>query len=155
VVLRPPAHGATLLSVDATAARERPDVVVVVDGEFVGVAAPTRAAARAALRLVRAQWQTTPQPSTDGLAEHLRAHPDAGGHGWGGAAGRGGGDAHAARAGAEVRRAPPTPTAYIAHVPMEPRAAVAEWDGQAMTVWAGTQRPFAVRGEVAKALELD
>ncbi len=40
--------------------------------------------------------------------------------------------------------------AYIAHVPLEPRAAVAEWspDGK-LTVWTGTQRPFGVRSELA------
>jgi len=44
---------------------------------------------------------------------------------------------------------------YIAHVPLEPRAAVAEWrpDG-GVTVWTGTQRPFGVRTEVAQAFRL-
>ena len=42
--------------------------------------------------------------------------------------------------------------AYIAHVPLEPRAAVAEWADGKLTVWTGTQRPFGVRGELATAL---
>src|SRR5207244_5048833 len=42
--------------------------------------------------------------------------------------------------------------AYIAHVPLEPRVAVAEWEGDKVTVWTGTQRPFGVRGDVATAL---
>jgi isoquinoline 1-oxidoreductase len=42
--------------------------------------------------------------------------------------------------------------AYIAHVPLEPRVAVAEWDDGKVTIWTGTQRPFGVRGEVATAL---
>src|SRR5205085_8695289 len=42
--------------------------------------------------------------------------------------------------------------AYIAHVPLEPRAAVAEWSGDKLTVWVGTQRPFGVRGDLANAL---
>jgi isoquinoline 1-oxidoreductase len=32
---------------------------------------------------------------------------------------------------------------------MEPRAAVAEWDGDRLTVWAGTQRPFGLRTELS------
>jgi isoquinoline 1-oxidoreductase len=44
--------------------------------------------------------------------------------------------------------------AYIQHAPMEPRAAVAEWEGERLTVWTGTQNPFGVRGELAAALEL-
>jgi isoquinoline 1-oxidoreductase len=41
--------------------------------------------------------------------------------------------------------------AYIAHFPLEPRAAVAEWEGNKLTVWTGTQAPFRVRGDVATA----
>jgi isoquinoline 1-oxidoreductase len=43
---------------------------------------------------------------------------------------------------------------YIAHVPLEPRAAVAEWAGGRVTIWTGTQRPFGVRAEVAQAFRL-
>ena len=42
--------------------------------------------------------------------------------------------------------------AYIQHAPMEPRAAVAEWDGNKLTVWTGSQNPSGVRGELATAL---
>jgi len=38
---------------------------------------------------------------------------------------------------------------YLPIAPMEPRAAVAEWSGDHLTVWAGTQRPFGIRGELA------
>src|SRR6185369_6309079 len=44
--------------------------------------------------------------------------------------------------------------AYIAHAPLEPRAAVAEWIGDKLTVWTGTQRPFGVRGELADAFHI-
>ncbi len=43
-------------------------------------------------------------------------------------------------------------TYYVPHVsnlPMEPRAAVAQWDGDRLTVWAGAQRPFGLRSELA------
>ncbi|MFO0887743.1 MAG: molybdopterin cofactor-binding domain-containing protein [Isosphaeraceae bacterium] len=44
--------------------------------------------------------------------------------------------------------------AYIAHAPLEPRAALAEWDGDRLTVWTGTQRPFGARGELAQAFRM-
>ena len=44
--------------------------------------------------------------------------------------------------------------AYIAHAPLEPRAAVAEWEDGKLTVWTGTQRPFAVRDDLADAFHL-
>ena len=43
---------------------------------------------------------------------------------------------------------------YIAHVPLEPRAAVAKWEGDKLTVWTGTQRPFGVRGQLAEAFRI-
>jgi isoquinoline 1-oxidoreductase len=43
---------------------------------------------------------------------------------------------------------------YIAHVPLEPRAAVAEWADGRLTVWTGTQRPFGVRSELADAFHI-
>ena len=43
---------------------------------------------------------------------------------------------------------------YIAHVPLEPRAAVAEWRDGKLTVWTGTQRPFGVRSELAEAFRI-
>jgi isoquinoline 1-oxidoreductase len=40
--------------------------------------------------------------------------------------------------------------AYIAHVPLEPRSALAQWKDDALTVWTGSQRPFGVRSELAQ-----
>src|SRR5206468_9974779 len=44
--------------------------------------------------------------------------------------------------------------AYIAHAPLEPRAAVAEWKAEKLTVWTGTQRPFGVRSELANVFQI-
>ena len=43
-------------------------------------------------------------------------------------------------------------SAYIAHAPLEPHCAVAEWDGPRLTVWVGSQTPFRLRDEIAEAL---
>ncbi len=39
--------------------------------------------------------------------------------------------------------------AGAAHAPMEPHAAVAEWEGGRLTLWSGTQTPFNVRSDLA------
>ena len=39
-------------------------------------------------------------------------------------------------------------------VPMEPRGVVADWDGEALTVWASSQTPRVLRGALAQALGL-
>ncbi|MGH9627038.1 MAG: xanthine dehydrogenase family protein molybdopterin-binding subunit, partial [Bryobacteraceae bacterium] len=44
--------------------------------------------------------------------------------------------------------------AYIAHAPLEPRAAVAQWDDGKLTVWTGTQQPFRVRRELASTFNI-
>src|SRR5207302_7986429 len=44
---------------------------------------------------------------------------------------------------------------YVSNAPMEPRAAVATWEADRLTVWAGTQRPFGIRTELAQRFEID
>jgi len=52
-----------------------------------------------------------------------------------------------------VQEAFRTPSA--AHVPMEPHAAVAEWEDGRLTVWTGTQTPFNLRADLAVAFGMD
>jgi isoquinoline 1-oxidoreductase len=157
-VLRPPGFKATLVSVDAAEARALSGVTVVHDGDFVGVVAPTVLAATQALAALRAEYKTVPQPSAAELFKHLKEHPAAGGRGGGGGFGRGGGGTQGSieeglKAADKTARGTYT-VAYIAHVPLEPRVGVAEWDGDKLTVWTGTQRPFGVRGDLAAALKV-
>jgi isoquinoline 1-oxidoreductase len=142
-----------LRTVDTSAVHGLPGVIPVVDGDFVGVAAPTRTAADEALRAVRAEWDRGDQPAEAGLEQHLRANPIEA-EGFGGAVQRETGDVDAARAEAEIRLAATYTTAYIAHVPLEPRVALARPEADGVTVWTGTQRPFGVRDQVAQALGL-
>jgi isoquinoline 1-oxidoreductase len=155
-VLRPPSFQATLVSVKTRDAEAMPGVIVVHDGNFVGVAAPTEAAAAKALAAIHAEWRSVPQPSGDELYQYLKTHPSAG-RGGGGGFGRTGGDRGSLEEGLKAadKKVQATYTiAYIAHAPLEPRAAVAEWSGGKLTVWTGTQRPFGVRGDLARALNL-
>ena len=71
-VLRPPTIGATLASIDPAAARAMPDVVVVHDGDFVGVAAPTERQAAHALAAIKAEWKPGPPISAKTLFEDLK-----------------------------------------------------------------------------------
>jgi isoquinoline 1-oxidoreductase len=73
-VLRPPAPGDTLASVDVEPARALSGVVPVQDGDFVGVTAPDPDTAARALGALRAEWRPGPRPSARGLFEHLKAN---------------------------------------------------------------------------------
>lgn len=150
-VLRPPSFGARLASLDTSAAEAIPGVVVVRDGEFAGVAAPDEATANRALAGLRAEWEmTTSQPSHRNVFDHLRR--TASGPNGGGPGARG--SIEAGLAAADERHEASYTAAYIAHVPLEPRAALAQWEDGKLTVWTGTQRPFGVRAELARAFHL-
>ncbi|MBI4324586.1 MAG: xanthine dehydrogenase family protein molybdopterin-binding subunit, partial [Chloroflexi bacterium] len=44
--------------------------------------------------------------------------------------------------------------AYVQHAPLEPRAALAEWNDGKLTVWTGTQAPFGYHSELARTFRL-
>lgn len=147
-VLRPPAFGATLKSADLSRAQALPGVVAVHDAQFVGVCAPDPLTAERALTLVRAQWEEKPQPSRDLIFDYLLKHAKAP------RGNDGGGDIAGGLARAKATTDKTFYVDYIAHAPLEPRAAVARWEGDKVTVWTGTQRPFGVQDEVASAFRI-
>ena len=146
-MIRPDGYNGTLVAVDDAKARGMMGVSVIRDGDFLGVVAPTDRAAVRAAAAVQATWNVPAgQPSSESIYDYLKQHVE--------------------------RPVPPAISAlampsgvvrtfdasyripYIAHVPLEPRAAVAEWQDGKLTVWTGTQRPFGVRGELADAFRL-
>ena len=155
-VLRPPRFGATLESLGAADAEAIPEVVVVRDGDFVGVAAPDLPSAETALKALRPEWS---EPSDIASPDHQSVY-----------------DYFDDEPGDVQRRDEPSDrevgsitrglkeadsiiegrytVAYIAHAPLEPRSAIAEWEGDRLTVWTGTQRPFGVREELVRAFEI-
>jgi nicotinate dehydrogenase subunit B len=156
-ILRPSAFKAQLISFDGAAAWKLPGVTVVHDGEFIGVAAPDHFSAERAVRAMRAQWSSPPQPSNatlfDDLRKPLAESGRRGGRGWPGSH-YSVGSMEQGLAGADRTLAQTYTVAYIAHTPLEPRAALAEWADGKLTVWTGTQRPFAVRDELAQAFRI-
>jgi isoquinoline 1-oxidoreductase len=149
-VLRPTAYGARLASIDLSPAEEMEGVVVVRDGDFVGCAAPTSwGAAKAVEALAEtARWDAPAHPSSDELFTHLKSTADdrPRERDWG--------DGAAAMEGAAKKYEAAFTIAYIQHAPMEPRAAVAEWEGDKLTVWTGSQQPSRVQGELSQAMRL-
>jgi isoquinoline 1-oxidoreductase len=158
-VLRPPSFGATLVSIDDSAAKAMADVVVVRDRDFVGVTAANEFLAARALQAIKAEWKPGPPISGKTLFEDLKKpganaldRPEE----------RGGRSSAAQRTGsikdglaaAQVRLNESYTVAYIAHAPLEPRAALAHWESGKLTVWTGTKRPFGVRDELTRAFGL-
>ncbi len=136
-IVRPPAWNAKLKSAGTSAAERIPGVTVVRDGNLLGVTAPDSHAAERAAALVKAEWEIPETASEERLWDTLRPKN---------APGTGPGPASA-----EAPLSASYTIAYIAHAPLEPRAAVAEWQDDKLVVWTGTQRPFGVRSELAQA----
>ena len=131
-IVRPPSFNAKLVSADTQAASATPGVTVVHDGDFLGVASADADALRKAAESIRTEWKEEQQPGARDLFTYLRA----------------GASPLASQTGGIAST---YAIAYIAHTPLEPRAAVAEWNEGKLTVWTGSQRPFGVRTELAQA----
>ncbi len=148
-VVRPPARASELT--DLAELDLGDEVVLVRDGSFLGVVAPTDRAARLAAGRVAAaaRWQTTPSlPDERDLRGFLLSsraeeetvvdQPDR--------------DAAAAATRtltAEFTRP------FLAHASVAPSCAIARWDGDAVTVWSHVQGIFILRDAIAAGLELE
>ena len=152
-VLRQPSFNAILVSADTKKA-EQMGATVVKDGNFVGVAAPSTQAAEAAIAAIQAEWKSEPQISNKELYEFLRKDAAQGKDPSGDGDHYETGSVDQAMSSADHRLQQTYTVSYIAHVPLEPRAALANWDGDQLTVWTGTQRPFGVRGQLAEAFHI-
>ncbi|HZS47363.1 MAG TPA: molybdopterin cofactor-binding domain-containing protein [Blastocatellia bacterium] len=148
-VVRPSAFNATLVSADASKAKAVSGVTVVQDGNFIGVAAPRQDLAASAAEMVKAEWNAPQQPSSKDLFSYLKSK------GAQATPAYSSGSMTDGLAAADIKGEATFTIAYIAHAPLEPRSAVAEWDADGkLTVWTGSQRPFGVRGELAQAFHI-
>ncbi|MGE5519508.1 MAG: molybdopterin cofactor-binding domain-containing protein [Candidatus Dadabacteria bacterium] len=152
-ILRATAFNAKAVNVDLSKAQSIPGVVAVHDGNFIGVAAADKRLAAKALQSIEVKWEeASGQPSTTNIFDHLlkTARRDS--------AERNGsilkGNVEEGLKAADLTLNKTYNIHYIAHVPLEPRAAIAEWKDGRVTVWTGTQRPFGVQEELAAAFRI-
>jgi len=148
-VLRPPSYGATLAAADLAPAQKIPGVTAVREGAFVGCAAPTSLAARQGVEAIAAtaRWETREHPSSRQLFAYLKEQGKSPR-----VQAKGSVQEGLAQSGRRLRAVYQVP--YIQHAPMEPRAAVAEWENGKLTVWTGGQNPNNVRDQLAEAFHL-
>lgn len=150
-VLPHPFLGARIRGLDVSGAESLAGVKVVREGDLVAAIADDGAMAARAVAAIKADFGEPPEVSNANLVNHLRAHPVSS-EGWGGAFTEEDGDVDRALSTSARMLSATYFLPYIAHVPMEPRTALARWSGGRVTIWTGTQRPFAVRRQVAEAL---
>jgi isoquinoline 1-oxidoreductase len=145
-ILRPPAHGAVLKSVDTSAAEKAGARVVRADG-LIAVLHERRDVADAALRLVKAQFDPPPEgPDDRTIYDHLiETAPPAT------LVGEKGNPAEGEKLAAHIVEETYL-NAYVAHAPIETHSAVAAFEDGKFTIWASTQCPFQVKQQLAEAL---
>ncbi len=157
-IIRPPAHGATLTSVDTKAAAAVPGVIIVelrdAQGSATGPALiaalhPHRDEADRARDLIKASFDP-PAPGVNDVSifDHLVKNAPAG---------QNVGSSGNVEEGTRLSKSTFDHTylnSYVAHAPVETHSAAAAFEGDRVTIWASTQAPFSVKSQVAAALKI-
>ncbi len=149
-IIRPPSWGATLQSIDFSAAQNMPGVVGVFrDGDFAGLAAERHEQAENAAATVKATWKETGSPYTsENIFDALKVTRDDG------QLLKQTGDVATGLASAERTIQVRVTAPYIAHAAIEPLSALASVQSDKVEIWTSTQDPFSMQDAVAKALNL-
>ena len=147
-VVRPPKLNMTFES-EGSATADVKNVQLVRDGNFLGLASLDQPFATRVAKSMTTRWKTSPEPQPNNatLFDYFRKNARDG-------RGRPVGSVAEGFSAADKTLEQTYTVAYIAHAPLEPRAAIAEYVDNKLTVWTGTQRPFGVRGELAEALHI-
>jgi nicotinate dehydrogenase subunit B len=146
-ILRPPAHGAKLVSVDTSAAQEIKGTQAIEEDGLIAVLHEDPELAEEALKQVKVKWEK-PEAKVDEntIFDHLlKVAPKGEVVSQGGDLAKGG----------EVSKVVVEKTyldGYVAHATIETHTALAKIEGDKATIWASTQNPFGVKEEVASAL---
>ena len=145
-VARPPKIGSKLKSAQAGEASNRPGVVkIVIEDDFVGVAAETREQAYSAVNAMNLEWETEKnwqQADIEALATV--------GQGKGVVIQKEGNPDRALEGMLLIEAEYRTPMAFHAH--LEPQTATADVKPERVDVWAATQFPVRLREYIAKTI---
>lgn len=148
-ILRPPAHGARLKSVDVSAVERLEGVQLVRDDDLIAVLHKNPDEAEKALAQIKAEWDLPgAQPDDKSIFEHLLRKAARSN-----IAGRKG-DVGTGEKLADAVIEETYLNSYVAHAPMETHAALADVEGDKATVWASTQTPFRLQDDLARVLKL-
>ena len=151
-VVRPPSLAARLAGLDVV--HLGPDEVLVRNGSFLGVVAPTdRAALRSAARLARAaRWDTPGTPTSLPDEHNVRAFLLGAPSEAETVLDRGD---PAAAASVDVAMTAEFTRPFLAHASMAPSCGIARWEAGSVTVWSHSQGIFALRAGIAAGLRID
>jgi len=148
-ILRPPSHGATLKSVDTSAA-EKIEGVRVVRGEgLIAVVSENKDKVDEAIVKINAEYTFNEMPVNDKTIFEwiLKAETSA-------STSNVAGDIEEGRKKSESVFESEYHDVYLAHAPIETHTALAQFEGDKLTVWASTQTPFGLQDGLANELKI-
>jgi len=148
-ILRPPSHSAKLTSVDYTAAEKIAGTKVVKDGDFIAVINEDRDKADEAIVKIKAEYSFKEIPVNDKTIFEYMLKADS--------------NASSIKETGSIEEGQKLcdktfdsefHDPYLAHVAIETHTALAQLEGEKMTVWAATQSPFGLREGIMRELGL-
>jgi nicotinate dehydrogenase subunit B len=146
-VLRPPAHGAKLKSLDTSAVDNNEGFQVVRDGDLLAVLHKNPDEAEKALTKIKAEYDI-PEGRFDDKSVFDYFVDNA-------ADGRVTGKGGDIESGHKLARDVVEQTylnGYVSHAPIETHTALAQFEGSKVTVWASTQTPFGLQQQLTRDL---
>ncbi len=146
-ILRPPSHGAKLSNVDFSGAEKIEGTKVVRDGDFIAVLHENHDKADEAIVKIKADYSSTEMPVNDKTVFEWMLKADSKAN-----VVRTKGDVEAGRQLSAKIFETEFHDPYLAHVPVETHSALAQLEGDEMTVWAATQTPYPLREDLAREL---
>ena len=148
-ILRPPSHGAKLTTVDTSGAEKVEGAKVVRDGDLIAVLHENRDKADEALVRIKADYTYNELPVNDKTVFEYMLKSDSYAN-----VETSSGDLEAGKKLCDKTFETVVHDPYLAHSPIETHAALAQFEGGKMTVWASTQTPYPLQDELAGVLAL-
>ena len=148
-ILRPPSHGAKLTSVDFSEAEKLEGTEVVQDGDLVAVLHKNIEKAAEALSKIKAEYSFDELPVNDKtifermLKSDSKANVEVSD-----------GDLGAGKNLSEKTFESEFHDPFLAHVPIEPHTALAQFVEGKMTIWASSQTPYPLQDQICREFEL-
>jgi len=146
-ILRPPAHGAKLTSLDTSAVEKIEGIRLARDGDLIAVLAKNPDEAEDALAKIKAKFDVPKaQVDDENIFDHLLNNASSEN------VVDQGGDLKSGEKLADIVVEETYLDGYVAHAAIETHTALAKIEGDKATVWASTQTPFRLKDDAAQVL---
>jgi nicotinate dehydrogenase subunit B len=146
-ILRPPSHGAKMTTVDLSGAKDIKGVEIVRDGDMIAVISPDRDKADEAIGKIKAVYSFDEMKVNDKTIFEWLLKADSAAN-----VARSNGDIEEGRKLSETVFESEYHDVYLAHAPIETHSALAQIEGDKLTVWAATQSPFGLQDALIREL---